>query len=72
MRLRTIVLCSAASAYLLGGSLAAIGLHVAIPAANWRGCAYIAATWPAWIKGSPLHLPIPAWAFSFEPEQGER
>jgi hypothetical protein len=54
------------------GVYLAIGLFwgllakTAIPAINPAGVAYIAASWPAWLRGSPLHLPVPTWAFSFQ------
>lgn len=52
--------------YALLGVGSAYMFTQAIPAINWKGAVYIAVTWPAWINGSPVRLPIPDWTFSFE------
>lgn len=56
-------------AYVLTGVLCGTSLASVMPAVNWKGATYVAATWPAWIDGSPIPaLPIPAWAFTtFQP-----
>jgi hypothetical protein len=55
----------AALIYLIIGGYFALGFTL-IPAANLSGAAYVALTWPAWVKGSPIHIGMPSWAFSFE------
>lgn len=52
--------------YLVGGAVAGRGLMYEVPAVNWKGGTYFGATWVFWIKGSPVKLPIPGWAFTFE------
>lgn len=54
------------ASYLGIGAVLASSMAAAIPAISWKGEAYIAATWPLWMKVSPVKLPIPEWAFSFE------
>lgn len=44
--------------------------RLAIPAVNAAGVAYIAMTWPAWVKGSPIKLHIPRWVFTFPSADG--
>lgn len=55
--------------YLVGGAAAGRGLMYAVPAVNWKGGVYFGATWVFWTKLSPVELPIPAWAFTFEERQ---
>jgi hypothetical protein len=52
--------------YLLVGLWFGACLRVTMPAVSLAGGAYVAATWPAWLRGSPIKLPIPRWAFHFE------
>lgn len=68
--LRRYAIIAAFGLYMGVGSLSASLLMTAIPAVNWMGAAYIALTWPAWIKGSPVKLPVPRWAFTFEAAHG--
>lgn len=44
----------------------------AIPAHTLAGQAYVAATWPAWVKGSPVHIGIPSWGFHFDDNRPPR
>jgi len=54
------------ASYLAIGAICGSSMAAAIPAISWKGEAYIAATWPLWMKVSPVKLPIPEWVFSFE------
>ncbi|WGM47698.1 hypothetical protein KOAAANKH_02580 [Brevundimonas sp. NIBR10] len=58
-----------AGVYVGIGFTVALLLSQAMPAINLAGAAYIAATWPAWVKGSPISLPVPVWAFTFKADQ---
>lgn len=59
------VVATFAVIYLLCGVAYGEALHQSIPAINLAGASYAAVTWPLWIKGSPIQLPIPDWAFTF-------
>ena len=54
-----------ATAYLATGAWFGYALSTVMKPVNTAGVIYVALTWPAWIKGSPIHLPAPKWAFSF-------
>lgn len=66
MTMRQIIAGIAATTYLLVGAVFGAAMMQAIPATNLAGAAYIAVTWPAWLKGSPIKLPVPSWAFTFK------
>lgn len=51
--------------YFIVGAFFALTLGTAIPAINVIGRLYIAVTWPFWLKGSPVTLPIFSFMFSF-------
>lgn len=63
---RSTIAASAAALYLAVGAYFGWALCTAMPAVNWMGGAYVALTWPTWLKVSPVKLPIPAWMFSFD------
>lgn len=63
-----IAISLALTLYVLGGVVAAKGLIWNVPAVNWKGATYFGATWVLWTKFSPVELPIPGWAFTFEGE----
>lgn len=52
--------------YLLIGLNLGLSVKSIIPAVNGFGQVYFAVTWPAWVQGSPVKIPVPRWAFSFE------
>ena len=52
--------------YLSVGSMFGATLYEGIPAVNILGAAYVTLTWPLWLRGSPINMPIPAWAFTFK------
>ena len=58
--------------YLGVGAYFGWALCTAMPAVNWMGGAYVALTWPTWLKVSPIKLPIPSWMFSFEEPSDDR
>jgi hypothetical protein len=58
-----------AAAYLLIGSYLGYSITMAMPAVNWKGGAFVAATWPAWLTGWPFGRPSPpSWCFTFDGE----
>ena len=60
------VLVSRVLVYILAGMLLGGALAYAIPATSFRGYLLLVATWPAWVKGSPIpQPPVPSWAFKF-------
>lgn len=63
---RALIALAAVLVYLAPGIWFAYALKTSIPAVSWPGAAYVAATWPTWLKGSPVKLPIPFWCFSFD------
>lgn len=65
-RRNRIALSLALIAYICVGLHFGLALHSAMPALNWRGVAYITATWPLQLKVSPIRMPIPSWVFSFK------
>lgn len=52
--------------YAVPGIVVGTALYDAIPAVSVSGAIYAGVTWPAWIRGSSVVLPIPAWAFDFD------
>lgn len=54
------------STYLLIGAYFGFGLKTVMPAVNYYGAVYVALTWPTWLKGSPIELPIADWMFTFK------
>jgi hypothetical protein len=52
--------------YLAIGSWFGWAVYISLPALNLAGAAYIAVTWPAQLKGSPVHPPVAYWMFTFK------
>jgi hypothetical protein len=63
------ILTHALSVYIGAGLFAGLLMKAAVPAINWIGVAYIAATWPVQIYCAPIRreceVEPPDWAFSF-------
>ena len=66
--MKFLILSHALAGYLGAGLFAAMLMNAAIPALNWKGMAYIAATWPSQIYCARTERQCPEppeWAFSF-------
>lgn len=68
---RTVILTAVVMYGVVGGFLGA-AMKSAMPAMNYAGAAYYAATWPAFISAGTFHTPdpfVPHWAFTFKDPQ---
>lgn len=66
MKVKIAIATALGAAYLAIGSWFGYALYISMPALNLAGAAYIAVTWPAQLKVSPVHPPIGAWMFTFK------
>lgn len=67
----TRILTHALAAYIGAGLFAGWLMEAAVPAINWVGVSYIAATWPVQIYCAPIERNCtftPEWAFTLEDE----
>jgi hypothetical protein len=67
----TVIAAMIVTLYLMLGVASGSMFKYAVPAISLAGEAYIALTWPAWINGSPLRLPIYRWCFALTDGDGE-